>query len=79
MGNLAKQVSVIDINPNKKDTFLPGIANQIFSPDSLGLLSPQIVLVMNPVYQDEVFALTRKLGSDAKIVSVHMGSKALSL
>jgi SAM-dependent methyltransferase len=47
-------VAVVDINPHKHGKFLAGSGLQIVSPDSLGSLRPEVVLVMNSIYTEEI-------------------------
>lgn len=47
-------VAVVDINPNKHGKFLAGSGLEIVSPDSLRSLRPEVVLVMNAIYSDEI-------------------------
>lgn len=47
-------VAVVDINPNKHGKFLAGSGLEIVSPDSLRSLRPEVVLVMNSIYTDEI-------------------------
>jgi SAM-dependent methyltransferase len=45
---------VVDINPRKWGTFLPGSGYPVRRPDDLRELAPEVVIVMNPIYRDEV-------------------------
>ena len=45
---------VVDINPRKQGTFLPGTGQQIVGPDAMIEYKPDVVIVMNPVYRDEI-------------------------
>jgi SAM-dependent methyltransferase len=47
-------VAVVDINPHKHGKFLAGSGLEIVSPDALRSLRPQVVLLMNSIYSDEV-------------------------
>ncbi|MCP4329302.1 MAG: methyltransferase domain-containing protein [Alphaproteobacteria bacterium] len=47
---------VVDINPLRQGTFLPRAGNQIIAPVALREISPDRVLVMNPVYETEIRA-----------------------
>ena len=47
-------VAVVDINPHKHGKFLAGSGLEIVSPDALRALRPQVVLVMNSIYVDEI-------------------------
>lgn len=47
-------VAVVDINPHKHGKFLAGSGIEIVSPDALRALRPEVVLVMNSIYLDEI-------------------------
>ena len=47
-------VAVVDINPHKHGRFLAGSGLQIVSPDALRSLRPEVVLVMNGIYSEEI-------------------------
>ena len=44
----------VDINPYKHGTFLAGTGQEIVSPQFLADYKPDIVVVMNPIYVDEI-------------------------
>jgi SAM-dependent methyltransferase len=50
----AGPVTVVDINPHKHGKFLAGSGLEIVSPDVLRALRPEVVLVMNSIYSDEI-------------------------
>lgn len=45
---------VIDVNPRKHGTFVPGTGQVISGPDEVGRLAPDLVIVMNPNYEAEI-------------------------
>ncbi len=45
---------VVDINPYRQGHFMPVTAQQIVSPDFLTDHQPDVVVVMNPIYSDEI-------------------------
>ena len=47
-------VAIADINPNKHGKFLAGSGLEIVSPDALRALRPDVVLVMNSIYTEEI-------------------------
>lgn len=53
---------VVDINPKKQNTFLPGTGQRIVSPRALLDDPPQAVIVMNPVYTSEIRAELSRIG-----------------
>lgn len=46
--------AVIDINPHKAGKYLAGTGHKIEAPEALVDIRPDVVLVMNPVYRDEI-------------------------
>lgn len=47
---------VVDVNPRKRGTFLAGTGHAIVGPDDLGADPPDAVVIMNPVYREEIAA-----------------------
>jgi len=45
---------VVDINPYKQGRFMPGTGQEIVAPDTLPADPPDLVIVMNPVYLNEI-------------------------
>jgi hypothetical protein len=48
--------AVVDINPHKHGKFLAGSGLEISSPDSLNQVRPDVVLIMNSIYTEEIRA-----------------------
>lgn len=46
--------AIVDINPHKHGKFLAGSGLQIVGPDALGKLRPDVVLIMNSIYTEEI-------------------------
>ena len=44
----------VDINPNKTGTFMAGTGQEIIAPAFLKTYRPDVVIIMNPVYRDEI-------------------------
>lgn len=44
----------VDINPHKHGTFMAGTGHEIVGPDFLTTYQPDVVIVMNPIYRDEI-------------------------
>ena len=63
---------VVDINPNKHGTYMAGTGQQIVSPEFLVQYNPDIVIVMNPIYCNEIKESLDKMGINAKLESVQM-------
>ena len=45
---------VVDINPRKANTFIAGSGQEIVGPDALVGIRPNRVIIMNPIYRDEI-------------------------
>jgi SAM-dependent methyltransferase len=61
---------VIDINPYRHQKFLPGLGKEIMPPEVLKKHKPDITLVMNPVYCEEIQQMLKDMKVDTKIVPV---------
>lgn len=60
----------VDINPHKAGTFMAGTGQQIVLPHFLGSYQPDIVIIMNPIYHDEIEGELRQMGLHPEIVCV---------
>lgn len=60
----------VDINPHRQGTYLPGSGLEIISPEELRRLTPSMVLVMNPIYRDEIASHLRMLDIQTDVVSL---------
>jgi SAM-dependent methyltransferase len=47
---------VVDINPHKANRYVAGTGHRIEAPERLPDLAPDVVVVMNPIYADEIRA-----------------------
>jgi SAM-dependent methyltransferase len=61
---------VVDINPHRHGRFLPGLGIEITSPDSLRTYQPEHVLVMNPVYRQEIASMLHAMQVPAEVVAL---------
>lgn len=62
--------TIIDINPHQQHRFLPGSGKRIMPPDALRTRRPDVVLVMNPVYRDEIGHQLEAMGVHAELMCV---------
>jgi hypothetical protein len=60
-------VGLVDINPNKHNRFIAGTGHRIFGPMELRDLKPSSILVMNPLYKDEVGRQVQSMGLNADV------------
>jgi SAM-dependent methyltransferase len=61
---------VVDINPLKVGKFLAGTGHEIVAPERLASTPPDAVIIMNPIYRDEIEADLRRLGVRAEVLTV---------
>ena len=67
--NLHDEIGVVvDINPNKHGTFLAGSGHEVVSPQYLKAYEPDMVIVMNPIYKEEVRSMLAKTGLNPEIM-----------
>jgi SAM-dependent methyltransferase len=52
----------VDINPRKQGMYVAGTGQRVMPPEFLRSYRPDVVIVMNPVYQDEIRQFTGGLG-----------------
>ena len=52
----------VDINPNKQGKYVPGTGQQFVGPAFLPDYQPDVIIVMNDVYMDEIKKTTKMLG-----------------
>jgi hypothetical protein len=62
--------AVVDVNPYKQKSFLPGSAHEIVSPEALREIEPDLLVVMNPVYIGEITDMVDSLGLHPHIESL---------
>ena len=53
---------VVDINPHKQGRYIPGTGQTIVAPEALREIQPDFVILMNPIYRDEVERIVAGLG-----------------
>lgn len=60
----------VDINPHKQGMFMAGTGQEIVAPDFLATYRPDLVVIMNPVYLEEILRDIERLGLSTKVVAV---------
>jgi SAM-dependent methyltransferase len=61
---------VIDINPYRQGKFIPGTSKQIKPPEFLKTFNPDVTIVMNPIYRDEIKQMIDDMELSTQIISV---------
>lgn len=62
--------SVVDINPYRHGHYLPGGGQQILAPEALKTYPPDLVVIMNAIYRDEIARDLARLGLDPELVAL---------
>ena len=62
--------AIVDVNPRKHGRFVPGSGHEVVAPEAVRDLDADVVLVMNPLYAEEVGHILVGLGSRSDIVTV---------
>lgn len=60
----------VDINPRKAGTYLAGAGQEVVPPAALKEQRPDSVLVMNPIYREEVAGTLKELGLAPRLYTV---------
>ncbi|MEW6753862.1 MAG: class I SAM-dependent methyltransferase [Candidatus Latescibacterota bacterium] len=61
---------VVDINPYKHGTFMPGTGEQIVGPEHLRQYRPDVVIAMNPIYREEIGRDLSRMGLAPQLLVV---------
>lgn len=61
---------IVDINPHRHGRFLPGPGREVMPPEYLKEYKPATIIVMNPIYRDEIGDMVRNMGLDPVIKTV---------
>ncbi len=59
---------VVDINPHRHGKFIPGVGKEIKSPEFLKEYKPEQVIVMNPIYCNEIQQMLDGMGVTTEII-----------
>ena len=62
--------SVVDVNPRKHGMFVAGTGHRIVPPEHLLDVRPDTVLIVNPVYRDEIDGALQDLGLRPELVTL---------
>ena len=69
--DLRKEIEyTIDINPYKHGMYMAGTGQEIMSPEFLQEYKPDVIIVMNPIYCDEISQDLEKMGVEAELMPV---------
>ncbi|MDJ0618534.1 MAG: methyltransferase domain-containing protein [Calothrix sp. MO_192.B10] len=61
---------IVDLNPRKQGMYVAGTGQRIVAPDFLRDYQPELILIMNPVYEEEIRQMTADMGLSAEFLCV---------
>ncbi len=61
---------VVDVNPVKHGKFIPGSGQEVVAPQQLTEIRPDVVVIMNGIYQNEIQAMLRQLGLVPELIAL---------
>ena len=61
--------AAVDVNPRKQGRYVPVTGHPVVSPEDLANAPPRWVIVLNPLYAEEIGARIDLLGLDATVVN----------
>lgn len=62
--------AAVDINPFKQDKYLPGSGVSVIAPERLKTIDADLVIVMNPIYVEEIRATLRDLDLHPELLAL---------
>jgi SAM-dependent methyltransferase len=69
--NLGDEIRfAVDINPYKHGTYLAGAGQEVVAPDFLKDYQPAVVVVMNPIYRDEIGQDLKSMGLTPELIAI---------
>lgn len=68
MKDLGSVEYMVDINPRKQGMYVAGAGQQVIGPDMLASYRPDVVIIMNPIYTDEIRGMLTARGIEAEIL-----------
>lgn len=60
----------VDINPRKQGMYVSGTGQRIVPPEFLKNYKPNVIIIMNPIYKNEIREFTKRLGLSTKFISI---------
>jgi SAM-dependent methyltransferase len=62
--------AVVDINPHRHGRFIPGAAKEVKSPEYLMEYEPDQIIIMNPIYANEIKQNLKQMGLESQVTTV---------
>jgi SAM-dependent methyltransferase len=68
LGDLIQHV--VDINPHRQGMFMPGTGHEIVGPKALKKIRPDVVIVMNRIYEEEIRGELKRMRLTPKVLAL---------
>ena len=69
-GNIPSLEYIVDVNPHKCGLHIPGTGQKVVGPEFLKEYRPDVLLIANPNYRDEISGQCSALGINATLFSI---------
>jgi hypothetical protein len=66
---------VVDINPHKHGYFIAGTGQKIIGPDDLSKYKPDKIIIMNPIYYNEILSELSRQNLNAELIPINIFEK----
>ena len=60
----------VDINPHKTGTYIAGTGQEIVAPEFMVDYRPDVAIVMNPIYIEEIKGIIKGMGVNTELISI---------
>jgi hypothetical protein len=61
--------AIVDINPRKQGMYAAGTGHLFVSPNELTSIHPDVVIIMNPIYKEEISNTLRESNINARLIT----------
>ncbi len=61
---------IVDVNPHKRGLYIPGTGQKVVDPEFLREYRPEVVLIVNPNYREEIGRQISALGLGPELISI---------
>ncbi len=69
MGDCGQIEYVVDINPERQQKYIPGSGQQIIAPADLAAVAPDVIVLTNPTYEDEIRRMVAAMGLEPEYMA----------
>jgi hypothetical protein len=70
LGDVSALACAVDINPHKHGFFMPGTGHEVVPPEALEKIRPDVVVVMNSIYEREIREQLASMGLSPRLYAI---------